>query len=64
MHSLRLTFAALLFSSAAIPAFAEDARNFKIPAQSLASAITTLSQQSGLHVFYADSALQNKEAPP
>ena len=60
MTALRFTLAGVYLSLAVTPAWAEEARNFTIPAQPLSSAINSLSQQSGLHVFYADSALQGR----
>jgi iron complex outermembrane recepter protein len=62
MLTIRQTFIGLLLGTVLISALAEETLSFNIPAQPLASAIDTLSQQSGLHVFYADSALQNQES--
>lgn len=62
MQLTKKTLLGLWLSVAITPAFAEDAHNFNIPAQSLASAIDSLSKQSGLHVFYADNVIQGRES--
>lgn len=43
-------------------ALAEETRSFNIPAQPLGSAIDSLAKQVGLHVFYADDAVQGRES--
>jgi iron complex outermembrane recepter protein len=62
MQLTKKTFLGLWLSVAITPALAEDAHNFNIPAQPLASAIDSLSKQSGLHVFYADNVIQGRES--
>ncbi len=62
MQFAKKTFLGLWLSLALTPVLAEEARPFNIPGQPLASAIESLSQQSGLHVFYADRALQGRES--
>ncbi len=62
MTEFRLTLAGVCLSLAITPALAEEARTFNIPEQSLSTAINNLSKQSGLHVFYADSAVQGRES--
>lgn len=62
MQLTKITFLGLWLSVAITPALAKDARNFNIPAQPLASAIDSLSKQSGLHVFYADNVMQGRES--
>ncbi|MEQ1560109.1 MAG: TonB-dependent receptor [Methyloglobulus sp.] len=62
MTPFRFALAGVYLSLSITPVLAEEASNFNIPAQPLASAINSLSQQSGLHVFYADSAVQGRES--
>jgi iron complex outermembrane recepter protein len=62
MSPFRLPLLGICLSLMLTPALAEEARSFDIPAQPLSSAINSLSQQSGLHVFYPDSAVQGRES--
>ncbi|MBK8816159.1 MAG: TonB-dependent receptor [Methylococcaceae bacterium] len=62
MQLSKKTLLGLWLSVAITPVLAEEARTYNIPAQPLASAIDSLSKQSGLHVFYADNVIQGRES--
>jgi hypothetical protein len=62
MHVLRHTILGLLIGMVTLPTLAGEAHSFNISAKPLATAIDSLSKQSGLHVFYAESALQGRHS--